>query len=62
MGIIKKIFKPFTKETEQFVYQARALIKQDKISRGEKVLAPKHPTDEVHFKAAQEDETIREVS
>lgn len=61
MGIIKNIFKPVVKDAEHMVYQTKALLKQDKISKGEKVLAPKHPTDEAHFKEAQKDDKIREV-
>jgi hypothetical protein len=62
MGIIKKIIRPIFKEAETTITQTRALLKQDKISHGEKILAPKHPTDETHFKDAQRDEKIREVS
>jgi hypothetical protein len=61
MSFIKKLFKPLTKESEQMVHQARAILKQDKIEHGEKVLPPKHPTDEKHFKVAQQDKKIREV-
>lgn len=60
MGIIKKLFRPLFKETEQTIYQAKALFKHDKIEKGEKVLAPKHPTDEKHFKETQKNEKIRE--
>lgn len=59
--MIRKLLKPLTKETEQMVVQARAILKQDKIEHGEKVLAPKHPTDNAHFKSAQKDEKIKEV-
>lgn len=61
MGIIKKLLRPLTKESEQMIVQAKAIMKQDKIEHGEKVLPPKYPTDEKYFKAAQEDKKIKEV-
>lgn len=60
MGIFRRLFKPFTKELDSSFGLGRALFKHDRIAKGEKVLAPKYKTEEIHFKKAQEDPKIRE--
>lgn len=54
VGFFKEnIKKPF--------FQASAIKKTDKIEHGEKVLAPKHPTDEKAFQETLKDTKIKEV-
>ncbi|KAI6234816.1 hypothetical protein M3Y99_00753900 [Aphelenchoides fujianensis] len=60
MGIIKKLLEPLVGDQAAAINQAKALIKADKISRGEKVPAPKHPTDEKHFREALADPSLKE--
>ena len=61
MGVIKKLLSPFFKDADIAIKQAKAIIKADKISRGEKILPPKHPTDEKHFQQAQLNTALKEV-
>ncbi|KAI6172890.1 hypothetical protein M3Y98_01023500 [Aphelenchoides besseyi] len=60
MGIIKKLLSPVIGDTLTAINRAKTLIKADKISRGEKILAPKHPTEEKRFQEAQKDKEIKE--
>lgn len=64
MGILKymkKIIGVAWREVDNTTFQQRAIKKADKIAHGEKVIAPKHPTDQRIFESAIKNETIKEV-
>ncbi|KAH7697231.1 Uncharacterized protein family UPF0240, partial [Aphelenchoides avenae] len=60
MGIFKRIFGAAEREAKNVTFQQRAVLKADKISKGEKILPPKYPTEEKHFKEAVADPKLRE--
>ncbi|KAI6204761.1 hypothetical protein M3Y94_00714200 [Aphelenchoides besseyi] len=60
MGIIKKLLSPVIGDASTAISRAKTLIKADKISKGEKILAPKYPTEEKRFREAQKNAEIKE--
>lgn len=50
MGIFKRIFGAAEREVKNVAFQQRAILKADKIAKGQKVLPPKHPSEEKHFR------------
>uniref|UniRef100_A0A0N4X0F5 39S ribosomal protein L50, mitochondrial n=1 Tax=Haemonchus placei TaxID=6290 RepID=A0A0N4X0F5_HAEPC len=59
--MIKKIFNAVGKRTKDAKFQQKAIKKQDKIEQGEKVLAPRYPTEDKRFQKAMSDEKLREL-
>ncbi|CAJ0602200.1 unnamed protein product [Cylicocyclus nassatus] len=60
-GMIKRILNVIGKRTKDAHYQQKAIKKADDISKGEKILAPKVPTEEKRFREAQNNPKIKEV-
>lgn len=58
---IKKLYGVVWREVDNTTFQYRALKKADKIALGEKILAPKHPTDQRVFNEAIKNSSIKEV-
>uniref|UniRef100_A0A7I4YIV1 39S ribosomal protein L59, mitochondrial n=1 Tax=Haemonchus contortus TaxID=6289 RepID=A0A7I4YIV1_HAECO len=59
--MIKRIFNAVGKRTKDAKFQQKAIKKQDKIEQGEKVLAPRYPTEDKRFQKAMSDEKLREI-
>ncbi|KAK6024008.1 hypothetical protein OSTOST_10188, partial [Ostertagia ostertagi] len=47
--------------TRDAKFQQKAIKKAEEIGQGEKILAPKYPTEEKRFKKAQADEKVKEL-
>lgn len=58
---MKKLWKNATGDLGTALFRKKALKKFDSLEHGEKVHAPKHPTDQKHFDIALKDENIRKV-
>ncbi|CAD5206600.1 unnamed protein product [Bursaphelenchus okinawaensis] len=56
--VLKKLWNKFGGEAKTAVFQKKSIEKFEKLEAGEKVLAPKHPTDQKHFDIAQKDERL----
>uniref|UniRef100_A0A915DXQ7 Uncharacterized protein n=1 Tax=Ditylenchus dipsaci TaxID=166011 RepID=A0A915DXQ7_9BILA len=57
---MKRIFGFFRRKVDDVSFQHRALQKVEKIEKGEKVLPPKHPTDEKAFRKALDNDDLKE--
>ncbi|KAK6749655.1 hypothetical protein RB195_001955 [Necator americanus] len=58
---MKRIFNMIGKRTKDAHFQQKAVKKMEEIEKGEKILAPKVPTEEKRFQEAQGDEKVREA-
>uniref|UniRef100_A0AC34QMT2 39S ribosomal protein L59, mitochondrial n=1 Tax=Panagrolaimus sp. JU765 TaxID=591449 RepID=A0AC34QMT2_9BILA len=61
MGLVKNIIHTATKDWKNANYQLKAVLKAKAISEGEKVLAPKYPTESEHFNKVQTDPNIKKA-
>ncbi|EYC43231.1 hypothetical protein Y032_0499g2562 [Ancylostoma ceylanicum] len=59
--MIKRILNAVGKRTKDANFQQKAVKKMEEIEKGEKILAPKVPTEEKRFQKAQSDEKVREI-
>lgn len=60
--MIKRILNAVGKRTKDAHFQQKAVKKMEEIEKGEKILAPKVPTEEKRFKKALGDSKVKEVS
>lgn len=58
---MKKIFNAIGKKTRDAKFQQRAVKKMEDIEKGEKIPAPRYPTEDKRYQEAQADDSIREV-
>ncbi|CAD5209545.1 unnamed protein product [Bursaphelenchus xylophilus] len=58
--VVKKLWNKFGGEAKTAIYQKKSIEKFEKLAAGEKVAAPKHPTDQKYFDLALRDEKIAE--
>ncbi|KIH68147.1 hypothetical protein ANCDUO_01521 [Ancylostoma duodenale] len=59
--MIKRILNAVGKKTKDANFQQKAVKKMEEIEKGEKILAPKVPTEEKRFQKAQSDEKVKEI-
>lgn len=60
--LIDKVLGSAKRKTQDVTnYQGRAIIQQEKIEKGKKILAPHYPSEEKSCVEAREDPTLREV-
>lgn len=60
--LIDKVLGSAKRKTQDVTnYQGRAIIQQEKIEKGKKILAPHYPSEEKSCAEAREDPTLREV-
>ncbi|VDP29183.1 unnamed protein product [Heligmosomoides polygyrus] len=57
---MKKIFNAIGKKTRDAKFQQRAVKKMEDIEKGEKIPAPRYPTEDKRYQEAQADDSIRE--
>uniref|UniRef100_A0A7E4VDL3 MRP-S23 domain-containing protein n=1 Tax=Panagrellus redivivus TaxID=6233 RepID=A0A7E4VDL3_PANRE len=59
MGIFKRVANAATKDIKNANFQWKAVVKQDKIEHGEKVLPPKHARESEHYEKSRNDPELR---
>ncbi|CEF64205.1 NADH dehydrogenase [ubiquinone] 1 alpha subcomplex assembly factor 4 family-containing protein [Strongyloides ratti] len=59
MGFFKKLFNPISKTIESGTFQERVAFKFDKITKGEKIPAPKYETEQKAYENIMKDEKIK---
>ncbi|VDM60900.1 unnamed protein product [Angiostrongylus costaricensis] len=58
---MKRIFNVIGKRTKDAKFQQKAIRKMEDIEKGEKILAPKLPTEEKRFLSALKDDKVKEL-
>ncbi|KHJ79376.1 hypothetical protein OESDEN_20978 [Oesophagostomum dentatum] len=59
--MLKRIFNAIGKRTKDAKYQQKAVKKMEEIEKGEKILAPKLPTEQRRFQEAQANTKLKEL-
>lgn len=62
MGLFKRVWHTASKDWKNANYQLKAVLKARSIEEGEKIPAPKHPSDSKQFEEAQKDTKLKKVS
>ncbi|KAE9421838.1 hypothetical protein Angca_005563 [Angiostrongylus cantonensis] len=58
---MKRIFNAIGKRTKDAKFQQKAIKKMEDIEKGEKIMAPKLPTEEKRFQSALKDDKVKEL-